>query len=693
MRIRSEKILNNLIFSQYPIPIDKLARENNVSIRTIRNDISEINNFLNVNAFNLVENIRNKGVRLDISNKDFENITSLLEKNSEEIYLNKNIRKFNLILEIVLGSKFFVYEKEKEFDISKSTLDSDMRDIRSIFETYNLELISDSKKGIMLTGPEITIRTMVFNQIFENLGTMDVLDKTKHCLPEFQVLFQFMSFESIYKINKLYKHFFSKSKAYIYKEQSIIFMAIWINRNIRGNTLDNEAKESNTELNDELYTFIKRIVSEFGLVINKKEIKYIYFMLNTLLNKDQDNPVEWINAQVFTIRLINHIEDELSISFDDETDILYERLLEHNLGLFSRIKNNIQIYNPLTENIKKNYADTFNAVQIFLNKNLILNYNEINNDEVAFLAIHFLSILSKKEQEEIDVYKAVVLCNYGVATGALLAENLKQYFPIDVIAVLSTSELDLLSKLEADIVFSTSPIKIEDYPYLVVDPIMNNKNKNDVKYFLKENSQLKRTIIRNPKSSNNNTVIEIIELIESIYGKMDYNLVKEIIDTFNKNGLSINTKEMQPMIKDVLSDDGINLNLNVRNWEEAIIETSRPLLERGTIEDSYVDAMVNSVKEYGPYIVIGKHLALAHARPEDGVNQLGLSVATLNPPIPFGNEETDPVKIIFCLAATDSYSHLNIMKSLVNLLNDKADISELSDSNNKKDFKNKLFNY
>lgn len=147
------------------------------------------------------------------------------------------------------------------------------------------------------------------------------------------------------------------------------------------------------------------------------------------------------------------------------------------------------------------------------------------------------------------------------------------------------------------------------------------------------------------------------------------------------------------MIENILSDEDILLNLKVNNWEEAITEVASPLLDRNIIEDRYVDAMVNSVKEHGPYIVIGDHLALAHARPEDGVNELGLSVATLEPPINFGNTETDPVKIIFCLAAIDSYSHLNIIKSLINLLNDNSNLTDIKNSTSKTDFKNKLFKH
>lgn len=145
------------------------------------------------------------------------------------------------------------------------------------------------------------------------------------------------------------------------------------------------------------------------------------------------------------------------------------------------------------------------------------------------------------------------------------------------------------------------------------------------------------------------------------------------------------------MLEDVLKDSNILLNEKVDNWEDSIRKVSDPLLNEEIIKPEYITAMIDSVKEYGPYIVIGKHIALAHARPEDGVNRLGISVATLKDPIEFGNEENDPVKIIFCLAAIDSYSHLNIMKSLVELINDEDKIDSLCQSMEIERFKEILF--
>lgn len=46
--------------------------------------------------------------------------------------------------------------------------------------------------------------------------------------------------------------------------------------------------------------------------------------------------------------------------------------------------------------------------------------------------------------------------------------------------------------------------------------------------------------------------------------------------------------------------------------------SAQPLLVSRENEKSYIDGMIDSVKEHGPYIVIAPNIALLHARTETG---------------------------------------------------------------------------
>ena len=92
-----------------------------------------------------------------------------------------------------------------------------------------------------------------------------------------------------------------------------------------------------------------------------------------------------------------------------------------------------------------------------------------------------------------------------------------------------------------------------------------------------------------------------------------------------------------------MSKDHIELNVRAANWQEAIYAAAKPLERSGAITKNYAEAMIASVHEYGPYIVLAPGVAIAHARPEDGVNELSVSFIQLAEPIPFGNPDNDPV--------------------------------------------------
>ncbi|MDN6206078.1 MAG: PTS sugar transporter subunit IIA [Staphylococcus simulans] len=135
------------------------------------------------------------------------------------------------------------------------------------------------------------------------------------------------------------------------------------------------------------------------------------------------------------------------------------------------------------------------------------------------------------------------------------------------------------------------------------------------------------------------------------------------------------------MAIDILTKDKIKVQDQVPDWSQAITEAAQPLLEQDYIETGYIDAMIDSVKEFGPYIVIAPEIAIAHARPEDNVNKVGLSLLKLNESINFA-EDSHYASLIFVLSATDNTSHLNVLQSLAGLLGNKEVVNQLLASKN-----------
>ncbi|OHF36545.1 PTS sugar transporter subunit IIA [Corynebacterium sp. HMSC074A01] len=130
-------------------------------------------------------------------------------------------------------------------------------------------------------------------------------------------------------------------------------------------------------------------------------------------------------------------------------------------------------------------------------------------------------------------------------------------------------------------------------------------------------------------------------------------------------------------INTLLAPGAVELNGRAGNWREAI-RLAGSLLERsGDATRDYTDAMVQSVEDNGPYIVVAPGFAFAHAHPSEAVKRTALSWVRLAQPVEFGHKSNDPVDLVVALAARDSSEHLAAMKELAGLLGKPATRSAL----------------
>ncbi|WP_208560748.1 BglG family transcription antiterminator [Marinilactibacillus kalidii] len=690
MKDRTLKTLTRLMDSDLPLSIETLKVEMNVSPRTIRNEINEINDFLEGEGISRVQTIRGKGFILAITDNERANIQSLTDLDHSEAYLSRDERIFDLILSFSLSTEpVFCYQKEIDYQISKSTMDEDMRRVRKLLRQYDIEVVSTIKQGILLKGTERSIRTMIYDVINKSVGSIAITTGKRAETVIENLLNRYIPKETFTTLDQIYDQTISSTEESAYRDQMILFTAVWISRYSAKQVIVKSSTDLKQKKHSKMKAYTETLCTVLDVCPPEQERQYINFMLESFTSENTTESIEWVQAQLLSIQLIRHVEQATNIPFTRKEESLHEGLYKHILGLINRVKNHIQMVNPLKETIQNYYREVYRAIQTFTPQVEQITGEQLTDDEIAFLTIHFSASVSAINQDLKYTYKAVIVCNHGTVTGKLLSENLKEQFNIDIVGVLSSREIHLIEKLDVDVVFSTLALTYEQKPLLVLDPIIREEDKQTIEAFLTKHQQFKR--LTNHTVDATDLFQAFIDIIKQSGGSVSGKIYQSMEKLFDTHQLKINKKEIQPMLKDILEDKDILLSEQAADWSDAIRKVSVPLLEKAIIEERYVDAMIQSVEEYGPYIVIGEHIALAHARPEDGVNKLGVSVATLEEPIVFGNEDNDPVKIIFCLAAVDAYSHLNIMKNLVDLINDKEKIEEMVQCKDIQQFKKILY--
>lgn len=130
------------------------------------------------------------------------------------------------------------------------------------------------------------------------------------------------------------------------------------------------------------------------------------------------------------------------------------------------------------------------------------------------------------------------------------------------------------------------------------------------------------------------------------------------------------------MIADMLKSENVKIIDSVQDWRDAVKVSLKELVDGGYVEERYIDNVIESTLHYGPYYVITENVALIHGRPEEGVKKKQLAVTLLRKPVRF-SEDSYPVRLLIALAATDSNSHVDVMRVLASVFMDESKINEM----------------
>ncbi|HGV3503085.1 TPA: PTS sugar transporter subunit IIA [Providencia stuartii] len=119
----------------------------------------------------------------------------------------------------------------------------------------------------------------------------------------------------------------------------------------------------------------------------------------------------------------------------------------------------------------------------------------------------------------------------------------------------------------------------------------------------------------------------------------------------------------------LIDNNSIQLHANAAHWRDAVKIGTDMLVASGAIKPTYHDAIISSVEKLGPYICIAPHLALPHARPEDGVIRTAFALVTLEKPVIFDGED-EPVDVLITLAGSSSDEHMEGLMEVTQVLDD-----------------------
>lgn len=530
---RQIEIIQFLLKNQDYQPVKAIAEHMKYSVKTIRNDLDIIEEYVANEGMNM-EKRPGIGVRLSLSDKEKMslNLIANSKKNNNIVELSTDARRIKILSDLLNDSSksTSIQKLSEKYYISKTSIVNDLKAIEERVQIFNLQLERD-QHGTRIIGNEVDIRKAMVSIIDELISSneklinSDLSDRIDNVtLQELSKQFEEKNVKLVEKILKDTEESLNYMIGEPYYINLVTHILILIKRIRSGNCIYKNEDSNKIKITDEKVYDASNKMGElieyyFKINLPKEEIFFIYqylissglgfssLKLETEKLLSGDNP-ETKEIAKEMIRLCSDIL-QVDLNIDEQ---LYKNLIMHLKPMLNRIKYKILIKNPLVEDIRKEFHMVFGLLSLVM---LIISekfkLNNISKDEIAYLVLYLQAAIEKSMSQK----RVIVVCSSGIGTSHLLKNRIKKSFPDwDIVDVVPLSCLESEVDLDKiDFIISTVKISNISKPIAYVTALFSDIDvRNVTEMLMKDALRVERTAskFKALKSFINSDYINII---------------------------------------------------------------------------------------------------------------------------------------------------------------------------------------
>lgn len=656
MRKRSTEILEKLILSNSKsMEVKKLITTYRISLKTLRTDVNEINDFLLEAKMSPTK--LNEKEKLILLEKDIMKIQDRLNHMDTYSYkMSREERQIYIIAELLMSQDYITMQNlAKKLNVSRNTILNDFETVKDYCLAFNVNVLMKSSKGIKIECDQKD-RNNLLMQIFHDLED-DYMEKSFfHQLIQ-RKLGMKIPLEMIKEDLREYmeqQHMLVSDRVFSYVS---IYLFVILNRKINKKRRTVEKLTGDTASDNLLNWF----ADKYEVRINKNDVKdFGRYMkqhdFNISSEQKEINDVELYGIIVYFLQMVG---EDIECSLQSDT-VLIESLLEH-----IRTLKNWEDYDfemPLSDELpipKEILEKTIEKNSIILER--YLGY-PLTKEMKESIMIHICAAFVRN-LEYLNLLEVLIVCPGSMATGKYLEAQVKNYFDFRVAAVIPSRDVEeFLKSNKIDFVISTVNVRSESVPCVKVQAqlTMNDINAiQNIAFLLgrKEN-----------KSENESRYVEqnFLDVMKTFLEKLDASKRDEFFDEV----YSLMETKIQSTGKSILAQmldpSKIMIKQEKITWKQGILQAADILEKKGCVGSDYGKKAVENVKEYGDYIIISKGIALAHAgKKEAHVYKDGLSLVMCPEGIEF--TEGNIVYLVFCFAVAEEKDYLKLFQEIIAL--------------------------
>lgn len=419
--------------------LESLADKLDVGTKTIRNDIRELNQLLEGSA--LIESMSGKYAFFVLDEREFQKKKQLIY--SQNDYMNSPAKRYGYILNRLMHEEeaILIDDLADEICVGRTTINGDLKKLREMLESYQLQIVGKPNTGIHLSGEELKLRLFILEQLYDQVFETFLLDDDlDHMVNEYC-----QEYGLDYMTTQYFMRSYTLMMDRVLNEHPLGFL-----------------QEKYHELEQTMaYRFAEKIITRtiemLQIQIPMEEILFLSLPIagmRTSISQSDKQAME-ISEEVaeLVVKILNRIAYDMNFHISP-TDLLDDFVYHINFML-NRLKYRFYIRNYALTEIREKYPLAYKMAE--LSKKVIEEQTNlvVVDDELGFLASYFSLFLEEQHHKNEKQTKVGIVCAQGVIAGKLIEVRLRKMLPVQ-------TEFELLSEKEArkredfDLMISTS---------------------------------------------------------------------------------------------------------------------------------------------------------------------------------------------------------------------------------------------
>lgn len=456
---------------------EKLAEKMNVSPRTLRNLLRELEENIRKNGARILSK-RGEGVLLEVT--DLEAFGRLFTAKTARIPADSPERVNYIIEQFLKNSGYIKMEEISDaVFVSRKTLAADVKKAEEFFEEFHLKIERKPHYGMRLTGDELSMRLCMARYLERKNGKRRNFqaDEEKQIIAD--CVLEALDKED-YRISD------------VGLDSLILHIGVSIRR-IRENQYISLKEEQYRQLiGEEEYRLVRKcaagIEKRLNILFPEEEIRYISIHLAG--KESNRNLIISGEVQAVTDEILAEINDVFHIDFRADLELVMS-LGVHLAPLLIRMKYGMRLRNPLLSEVKRRYSLAYTmALQgcavLERRYQCILDANEI-----SYIALVFALAL-ERQKHSIEKKRVLFVCASGAATARLMAYNMQESFGDYIGEIIVCDQFGLGGQdfSQIDYLFTTVPIREEvPVPIYEVKRLMAREDVSHIRQILREDGE------------------------------------------------------------------------------------------------------------------------------------------------------------------------------------------------------------